>query len=63
MTRYTGVEASPCSQMLDELEFLGYNGVASAETLVDLGRETENPAAEIMKGIKTWETRKAQASA
>ena len=63
ITRYTGVEASPCSRMLDELEFLGYNGVASAETLVDLGKETENPAAEIMKGIKTWETRKAQASA
>lgn len=57
-TRYTGAGGSPCSRMLDELERLGYDGVASAETLVELERETDNPAATIMTGIRRWEKRK-----
>lgn len=54
-TRYTGAPGTPCSRMLDELLHLGYNGVVSAETSVELDEDkSENPAESIMSGINKW---------
>ena len=62
-TRYSGIQGSPCSQMLDELGRLDYDGIASAETLVELDDVSSDSASIIMNGIRSWETRKEMVNA
>ncbi|MBR7127350.1 MAG: sugar phosphate isomerase/epimerase [Lentisphaeria bacterium] len=57
-TWYEGELNSPCSQMLDELYRFDYQGVASAETLVEMAYRGNEAPEIIMNGLKKWQKSK-----